>query len=229
MFGLKTQAGGVPLKKPYKIVTTVEDLALHLRNFVCDKSHQHGKTQGSETVRTGNYTVQFCEEVMNALDGKACLMNLTAEPGSQLFSGKEKDGYTVDALETTGWLDLLEIDFQRKLRLCENHASDYQQLIQHSPQWTEPVGDVNSLYDEGEVSVNVTNALQDQEVPDFFATPVMKPLTLDARKIFDDPAHYQGWVDAVKAELKSFDTLGVKDDVPYQRYPNIISAQLVAT
>eukprot|EP00971_Amphidinium_carterae_P015552 306964-Amphidinium_carterae.2 len=37
MFGPKTQAGGVPLKKPYKIVTTVEDLALHLRNFVCDK------------------------------------------------------------------------------------------------------------------------------------------------------------------------------------------------
>eukprot|EP00971_Amphidinium_carterae_P015551 306964-Amphidinium_carterae.1 len=166
---------------------------------------------------------------MNALDGKACLMNLTAEPVSQLYSGREKDGYTVDALETAGWLDLLEIDFQRKLWLCENHASDYQQLIQHSPQWTEPVGDINSLYDEGEVSINVTNALQDQEVPDFFATPVMKPLTLDAHKIFDDPAHYQGWVDAVKAELKSFDTLGVKDDVPYQRYPNIISAQLVAT
>eukprot|EP00971_Amphidinium_carterae_P244195 4848735-Amphidinium_carterae.1 len=57
----------------------------------------------------------------------------------------------------------------------------------------------------------------------------MKPLTLDAHRIFDDSAHYQGWVDAVKAELKSFDTLGVKDDVPYQRYPNIISAQLVAT
>eukprot|EP00971_Amphidinium_carterae_P279406 5546768-Amphidinium_carterae.1 len=115
MFGLKTQAGGVPLKKPYKIVTTVEDLALHLRKFVCDKSHQHAKTQGMETVRTGNYTVQFCEEVMNALDGKACLMSLTAEPLSQLYSGREKDGYTVDALETTGWLDLLEIDFQRKL------------------------------------------------------------------------------------------------------------------
>eukprot|EP00971_Amphidinium_carterae_P341760 6480737-Amphidinium_carterae.1 len=166
---------------------------------------------------------------MSALDGRVCLMNLTTEPMSQLYSGREKDGYTVDSLETTGWLDLLEIDFQRKLRLCENHASDYNQLLQQSPQCLEPVGDISSLYDEGEVSINVTNALQDQEVPDFFATPVMKPLTLDAHKIFDDPAHYQGWVDAVKAELKSFEILGVKDDVPYQRYPNIISAQLVAT
>eukprot|EP00971_Amphidinium_carterae_P142020 2812978-Amphidinium_carterae.1 len=71
---------------------------------------------------------------MSALDGRVCLMNLTAEPRSLLYSGREKDGYTVDSLQTTGWLDLLEIDFQRKLRLCENHASDYQQLLQQSPQ-----------------------------------------------------------------------------------------------
>eukprot|EP00971_Amphidinium_carterae_P294126 5839991-Amphidinium_carterae.1 len=57
----------------------------------------------------------------------------------------------------------------------------------------------------------------------------MKPLTLDAHKIFGDPVHYQGWVDAVKAELKSFDTLGVKDDVPDRHQPNVIPAQLVAT
>eukprot|EP00971_Amphidinium_carterae_P072133 1426834-Amphidinium_carterae.1 len=40
-------------------------------------------------------------------------------------SGKEKNGYTVDSVETTAWMDILEIDYQRKLHLCENHSDSY--------------------------------------------------------------------------------------------------------
>eukprot|EP00971_Amphidinium_carterae_P267079 5297727-Amphidinium_carterae.1 len=89
-------------------------------------------------------------------------------------------------------MDILEIDYQRKLRLCENHSDSYiySRLVRDCPHLMEPLGDIKSLYtQQGSVSINVTNALQDQEVPDFFATvtPVMKPLTLNAQTIFDDP------------------------------------------
>eukprot|EP00971_Amphidinium_carterae_P052917 1042277-Amphidinium_carterae.2 len=57
----------------------------------------------------------------------------------------------------------------------------------------------------------------------------MKPLTLDAHQIFQDPAHYDGWVEATKAELASFDALGVKEDVWEKGQPDIIPSQLVAT
>eukprot|EP00971_Amphidinium_carterae_P218089 4329306-Amphidinium_carterae.1 len=30
-------------------------------------------------------------------------------------AGKDKNGYTVDPVETTAWMDVLEIDYQRKL------------------------------------------------------------------------------------------------------------------
>eukprot|EP00971_Amphidinium_carterae_P340725 6479185-Amphidinium_carterae.1 len=111
-------------------------------------------------------------------------------------------------------MDILEIDYQRKLHLCENHSDSYSRLIQDCPHLMEPLGDVKSLYSQqGSVSINVTNALQDQEVPDFFATPVMK-LTLNAQKIFDDPVHRAGWIEATQAELDSFATLEVMDSVP---------------
>eukprot|EP00971_Amphidinium_carterae_P025943 511772-Amphidinium_carterae.1 len=57
----------------------------------------------------------------------------------------------------------------------------------------------------------------------------MKPLTLDAHQIFRDPAHYDGWVEATKAELASFDALGVKEDVWEKGQQDIIPSQLVAT
>eukprot|EP00971_Amphidinium_carterae_P326236 6456920-Amphidinium_carterae.1 len=86
------------MKKPFKIATTVQRLAEHLAKFVCDKSHAHALTQGADTVLTGNYTAQFCSEVMKALE------------------------------EATRWMDVVETDFQRKLRACENHASCYSDL-----------------------------------------------------------------------------------------------------
>eukprot|EP00971_Amphidinium_carterae_P185450 3682040-Amphidinium_carterae.1 len=195
MFGLTTKGTGSPMKKPFKIATTVQKLAKHLAKFVCDKSHSHALTQGADTVLTGSYTVQFCAEVMNALEKPNYVMNLDGTQLTQeLYSGQDKDGYTVDAVSTTGWMDVIEMDYQRKLRACENSAGSYSDLVEQSPQWMEPLGEINTLYDaRGRVSINVTNALQDQEVPDFFATPVMKPLTLDAHQIFQDPAHYEGW------------------------------------
>eukprot|EP00971_Amphidinium_carterae_P113974 2258386-Amphidinium_carterae.1 len=210
MFGLTTKTTGSPMKKPFKIATTVQKLAKHLAKFVCDKSHSHALTQGADTVLTGNYTAQFCSEVMKALEDSTYVMNLDgAQSLHELYTGQAKNGYTVDAVDTTGWMDVVETDFQTKLRAYENNAGCYSDLVKQSPQWTEPLGEINTLYDEkGRVSINVTNALQDQEVPDFFATPVMKPLTLDAHQIFEDPAHYEGWVEATKAELASFDALG---------------------
>eukprot|EP00971_Amphidinium_carterae_P330927 6464225-Amphidinium_carterae.1 len=158
-------------------------------------------------------------------------MNLDGTQSMQeLYSGQDKDGYTVDAVTTTAWMDIVETDYQRKLRVCENNADGYHGLVKHSPQWTEPLGEIKTIYDEeGSLSVNVTNALQDQEVPDFFATPVMKPLTLEAHQIFQDRNHYDGWVEATKAELASFDALGVKEDVWERGQPDIIPSQLVAT
>eukprot|EP00971_Amphidinium_carterae_P116038 2298615-Amphidinium_carterae.1 len=92
-------------------------------------------------------------------------MNLDGTQSIQeLYTGQDKDGYTVDAVSTTGWMDVVETDYQRKLRACENSAGCYPDLVKHSPQWTEPLGEINTLYDEqGRISINVTNALQDQE------------------------------------------------------------------
>eukprot|EP00971_Amphidinium_carterae_P314358 6248235-Amphidinium_carterae.2 len=98
MFGLTTKARGSPMKKPFKIATTVQKLAKHLAKFVCDKSHSHALTQGADTVLTGSYTAQFCAEVMNALGKSNYIMNLDGtQLTEELYSGQDKDGYTVDA------------------------------------------------------------------------------------------------------------------------------------
>eukprot|EP00971_Amphidinium_carterae_P058553 1157957-Amphidinium_carterae.1 len=229
-----------PMKKPFQIVSTDSSLIDHMATFKCDRSHEHAPTQGSDTVRTGNYTERFCEEVISAFRGngtsgsrvgvsKSLRIMETKAPSKGLFSGKEKNGYTVDSGETTAWMDILEIDYQRKLRLCEHHSDNYRRLLLDCPHLMEPVGDIKSLYSlQGSVSINVTNALQDQEVPDFFATPVMKPLTLNAHTIFDDPTHRPGWIEAVQAELDSFDALEVMDSVP-DKGQKAIPSQLVAT
>eukprot|EP00971_Amphidinium_carterae_P129393 2562893-Amphidinium_carterae.1 len=56
----------------------------------------------------------------------------------------------------------------------------------------------------------------------------MKPLTLNAHTIFDDKAHRAGWIEAVQAELDSFDALEVMDSVP-DKGQKAIPSQLVAT
>eukprot|EP00971_Amphidinium_carterae_P266116 5278854-Amphidinium_carterae.1 len=221
MLDLVTKVDRRPMKKPLQIVSTDSVLTDHMATFKCDRSHEHAPTQGSDTVRTGNYTERFCDEVMSALTGNGTsglragvprslkIMEMQT-PTQSLYSGKDKNGYTVDSVETTAWMDILEIDYQRKLRLCENHSDSYSRLLRDCPHLMEPVGDIKSLYSQqGSVSINVTNALQDQEVPDFFATPVMKPLTLNAHTIFDDPAHREGWIEAARAELDSFAALQV--------------------
>eukprot|EP00971_Amphidinium_carterae_P350888 6491790-Amphidinium_carterae.3 len=240
MFGLVTPNGQRPMKKPFRIASTNPELTRHMANFRCDRSHEHAMTQGSDTVKTGNYNERFCQEVLTALDGNGTPGSRAGVPASvqvmetqvptgNFYSGKEKNGYTVDSVKTAAWMDVLEIDYQRKLRMCENHSDSYQTLLQTFPYVMEPLGEIKSLYDaEGSVSINVTNALQDQEVPDFFATPVMKPLTLDAHVIFDDPIHRQGWIDAAQAELDSFAMLQVMDDVP-DKGQKAIPSQLVAT
>eukprot|EP00971_Amphidinium_carterae_P061381 1215440-Amphidinium_carterae.2 len=209
-----------PMKKPFQIVSTNTSLTDHMATFKCDRSHGHAPTQGSDTVRTGNYTERFCEEVISVLRDNGTSGSRVGVPNSlkimemqtqqqSLYSGKEKNGYTVDSVNTTAWMDILEIDYQRKLRLCENHSDSYRRLLLDCPHLMEPVGD-------------------DQEVPDFFATPVMKPLTLNAHTIFDDKAHRAGWIEAVQAELDSFDALEVMDSVP-DKGQKAIPSQLVAT
>eukprot|EP00971_Amphidinium_carterae_P082977 1641520-Amphidinium_carterae.1 len=223
-----------------KIVSTDGVLTDHMATFKCNRSHEHAPTQGSDTVRTGRYTERFCEEVMSALHGNGTSGSRVGVPSSMkimevqtqtqgFHSGKEKNGYTVDSVDTTAWMDILEIDYQRKLRLCENHSDSYSRLVRDCPHLMEPLGDIKSLYNQqGSVSINVTNALQDQEVPDFFATPVMKPLTLNPQTIFDDPAHRAGWIEATQAELDSFATLDVMDSVP-DKGQKAIPSQLVVT
>eukprot|EP00971_Amphidinium_carterae_P327965 6459589-Amphidinium_carterae.1 len=164
-----------PMKKPFRIVSTNSSLTDHMATFRCDRSHEHAPTQGSDTVRTGNYTERFCEEVTSVLSGngtsgsrvgvsKSLKIMETKVPSQGLYSGKEKNGYTVDSGETTAWMDVLEIDYQRKLRLCEHHSDNYRKLLLDCPHLMEPVGDIKSLYSlQGSVSINVTNALQDQE------------------------------------------------------------------
>eukprot|EP00971_Amphidinium_carterae_P021042 415181-Amphidinium_carterae.2 len=108
MFGLVTKATGIPMKKPFQIISLVKRLTEHLEKFVCDKSHPHAATQGADTMRTGNYLAHFCREVMKALEETACAMNLEGTTSLEnLFTGNDKGGYTVDAAETTGWMDLI--------------------------------------------------------------------------------------------------------------------------
>eukprot|EP00971_Amphidinium_carterae_P147688 2927165-Amphidinium_carterae.2 len=179
MLDFVTKVDRRPMKKPFQIVSTEGALTDHMATFKRDRSHEHALTQGSDTVRTGNYTERFCEEVLSVLNGNGTpglragvpnslkIMEMLAPTGS-LYSGKDKNGYTVDSVETTAWMDILEIDYQRKLRLCENHCDSYRRLLHESPHLMEPLGDIKTLYSQqGSVSINVTNALQDQEVPDF--------------------------------------------------------------
>eukprot|EP00971_Amphidinium_carterae_P052916 1042277-Amphidinium_carterae.1 len=134
MFGLTTKATGAPMKKPFKIATTVQKLAIEA----------FGKVRLRQEPLPCSYA--RCGHSSNRE------LHFT-----DLYSGQDKDGYTVDAVCTTSWMDVVETDFQRKLRACENHASCYSDLVKQSPQWMEPLGEINTLYDEqGRVSINVT-------------------------------------------------------------------------
>eukprot|EP00971_Amphidinium_carterae_P000103 2258-Amphidinium_carterae.1 len=138
-----------PMKKPFQIVSTDSSLTDHMAIFKCDRSHEHAPTQGSDTVKTGNYTERFCQEVISVLRGNGTSGSRVGVPRSlkvmemqtqtqSLYSGKEKNGYTVDSVETTAWMDILEIDYQRKLRLCENHSDSYRRLLLDCPHLMEP-------------------------------------------------------------------------------------------
>ena len=63
MFGLRSQAAatrGTLLRKPWSIASTA-DLTGICR--LCDRSHAHAKTQGSDTKLTEGYTEDLVDQI----------------------------------------------------------------------------------------------------------------------------------------------------------------------
>ena len=47
-----TDKNGIPLFKPWPIAVSSTALVEELKNFRCDKNHEHGKVAGVETAKT---------------------------------------------------------------------------------------------------------------------------------------------------------------------------------
>ena len=63
-----TDKNSIPLYKPWLIAVSSAPLIEELKDFRCDKSHEHGKTAGDETARTAYYPRALCEALHRGLD-----------------------------------------------------------------------------------------------------------------------------------------------------------------
>ena len=63
-----TDQNGTPLFKPWLIAVSSTALVEELRNFRCDKNHEHGKIAGDETAKTAYYPRALCEAIHRGLD-----------------------------------------------------------------------------------------------------------------------------------------------------------------
>ena len=64
-----TDKHGTPLYKPWLIAVSSASLVEELKNFRCDKSHEHGKIAGDLlTAKTSYYPRALCEAIHRGLD-----------------------------------------------------------------------------------------------------------------------------------------------------------------
>ena len=63
-----TDKNGTPLFKPWLIAVSSTALVEELKNFRCDKNHEHGKIAGDETAKTAYYPRVLCGAIHRGLD-----------------------------------------------------------------------------------------------------------------------------------------------------------------
>ena len=66
MLGVKSIAPktkGMPIKKPWQVLSTSESLTALLTKHKCDKKHQHVPCEGSDTLQTGFYHLELATTI----------------------------------------------------------------------------------------------------------------------------------------------------------------------
>ena len=70
MLGIKDHEG-IPIKKPWTVATTVDEIGLELSQYQCDESHDHVQGRGKPLKETESYSYLFTDCVHKAFDRAA--------------------------------------------------------------------------------------------------------------------------------------------------------------
>ena len=70
MLGTKDHEG-IPIKKPWTVATTVDEIGLELSQYQCDESHDHVQGRGKPLKETESYSYIFTDSVHKAFDRAA--------------------------------------------------------------------------------------------------------------------------------------------------------------
>ena len=62
---------GIPIKKPWTVATTVDEIGLELSQYQCDESHDHVQGRGKPLKETESYSYLFTDCVHRAFDRAA--------------------------------------------------------------------------------------------------------------------------------------------------------------
>ena len=62
---------GIPIKKPWTVATTVDEIGLELSQYQCDESHDHVQGRGKPLKETESYSYPFTDCVHRAFDRAA--------------------------------------------------------------------------------------------------------------------------------------------------------------
>ena len=68
MVGMKSRDSGMRLKKPWKIATTLRELAEGLDQRLCIKDHLHGNTEWKETALTAYYPEEMVDLIWHGVN-----------------------------------------------------------------------------------------------------------------------------------------------------------------
>ena len=70
MLGTKDHEG-IPIKKPWTVATTIDEIGLELSQYQCDESHDHVQGRGKPLKETESYSYLFTDSVHKAFDRAA--------------------------------------------------------------------------------------------------------------------------------------------------------------
>ena len=70
MLGTKDHEG-IPIKKPWTVATTVDEIGLEFSQYQCDESHDHVQGRGKPLKETESYSYLFTDSVHKAFDRAA--------------------------------------------------------------------------------------------------------------------------------------------------------------
>ena len=89
MYGLVAQrksCQGIPIKKPWKIVTNCEQIRKRMC-ITCDRSHEHARCEGVDTRRTEQYTDQMVSTIQDGFAEYLEQKNGDSKPACYASSG----------------------------------------------------------------------------------------------------------------------------------------------